>query len=133
MNQQAKDGLCELLGNTHEDRRSKIKVEMKVMETAHDVTTKCFFSYGEEVRLSRHCSRKRERFPITIVEYEEQERRDLLALERPKRRKDISKVQCYICKELGHYAYKCLERSNKAKRQGSMKKDLSLVTCCKCN
>jgi hypothetical protein len=32
MNQQAKDRLCQLLGKTHEDRRSKMKVKTKVME-----------------------------------------------------------------------------------------------------
>jgi hypothetical protein len=67
------------------------------------------------------------------VENEEQQLRDLLALERPKMRKDISKVQYCNCKELGHYASKCPERNNKANRQGSMKKGLGLVTCCKCN
>jgi hypothetical protein len=41
MNQQAKDGLGQLLGKIHEDRRSKMKVETKVMEIAHDTTTKC--------------------------------------------------------------------------------------------
>jgi hypothetical protein len=39
MNQQAKDGLCQLLEKTPEGRRSKIKVENKVMEIAPDVTT----------------------------------------------------------------------------------------------
>jgi hypothetical protein len=133
MKQQAKDGLCHLLGKTQEDRRSKMKVETKVMETAHDITTKCCFSCEEEGHLSRNCSRKRERLPTTIVEYEEQELRDLVALERPKKKKDNSKVMCYHCKELGHYADKCPKRSNKANRQGSVKKDLSLVTCYKYN
>jgi hypothetical protein len=39
MNQRAKDGLCQLLGKTPEDRRSKMKVEKKVMETSHNITT----------------------------------------------------------------------------------------------
>jgi hypothetical protein len=67
------------------------------------------------------------------VEYKEPQLRDLLALERPKKRKDINKVQCFNCKELGHYAFKYPERNNKTNRQISMKKDLGLVTCCKCN
>jgi hypothetical protein len=98
MNQQAKDGLCQLLGNAPGDRRSKMKVEKKVMETAHNVTTKCCFSCEEEGHLSRNCSRKRERFLTTRVEYEEKEVRDLLALERPKKKKDTSKVLCFNCK-----------------------------------
>jgi hypothetical protein len=66
------------------------------------------------------------------VEYEEKEVRDLLALERPKKKKDNYKVLCFSCKEIGHYANKCPERNNKANRQGSVKKDLSLITCYKC-
>jgi hypothetical protein len=132
MNQQAKDGLCQLLGKTPEDRRSKTKVEKKVMETAHNVITKCCFSCEEEGHLSRNCSRKRARFPTAIVEYEEKEVRDLLALERPKKKKDKSKVLCLKCKELGHYAKKCPGRNNKANRPGGVKKDLRLITCYKC-
>jgi hypothetical protein len=36
-----------LLGKTHEDRGSRMKVEMEVMETGHDVTTKFCFTCGE--------------------------------------------------------------------------------------
>jgi hypothetical protein len=79
MNQQASDGLCQLLGKTPEDRRSKMKMETKVMEKALDITTKSCFSCEEEGHLSRNCSRKRERPPTTIVEYEEMEVKDLLA------------------------------------------------------
>jgi hypothetical protein len=132
MKQQAKDGLCQLLGKTQEDRRSKMKVEMKVMETAHDIATKCCFSCEEEGHLSRNCSRKRERFPTTRMEYEEMEVRNLLALERPKKKKDNSKVMCFNCKELGHYADKYPERDNKANRQGIMKKNLNHITCYTC-
>jgi hypothetical protein len=71
-------------------------------------------------------------FSTPIVEYEEQELRDLLALERPKKKKDNSKVLCFNCKELGHYADKCPERDNKANRQGSVKKNLNHITCFKC-
>jgi hypothetical protein len=67
-----------------------------------------------------------------VVEYEESELRGLLALERPKKKKDNSKVQCFKCKELGHYADKCPERNNKANRQGGVKKDLRLITGYKC-
>jgi hypothetical protein len=58
--------------------------------------------------------------------------RDLLALERPKKKKDKSKVLYSNCKELGHYAEKCTERNNKANGQGSVKKDLRQITCYKC-
>jgi hypothetical protein len=132
MNQQSKDGLWQMLEKTPEDRRSKITVEKKVLETAHNLTTKCCFSCEEEGNLSRNCSRKRDRFPTAILEYEEMEVRDLLALERPKKKKDKSKVLYSNCKELGHYAEKCTERNNKANRQGSVKKDLRQITCYKC-
>jgi hypothetical protein len=132
MNQQAKDGLCQLLEKTPEGRRSKMKVETKVMETAPDVTIKSLLSSGRQGRLPRSCSKKRERFPTAVVEYEEKEVRDLLALERPKKKKDTSKVWCFNCKELGHYANKCPEGNNKANRQGGVRKDLSLITCYKC-
>jgi hypothetical protein len=80
MNQQAKDGLSQLLERTPEDRRSKMKVEKKVMEATHNISAKCCFSCEEEGHLSRNFLRKRERLPTTIVEYEENEVRDLLAL-----------------------------------------------------
>jgi hypothetical protein len=74
-----------LLGRTPEDRRPKIKVDKRVMETTHNVTNKCCLSCEEEGQLSRNCLRKRGRFPTTRVEYEETEVRNLLALERPKK------------------------------------------------
>jgi hypothetical protein len=100
MNQQAKDGLCQLL-----ERRSKKKVETKDMEIAPDVTTKSCLVGGRQGRLPRNCSKKRERFSTVVVEYEEKEVRDLLALERPKK------------KLLEHYARKCPERNNKLSKQ----------------
>jgi hypothetical protein len=58
--------------------------------------------------------------------------RDLLALERPKKKKDKSKVLYSNCKELGHYVEKCTGRNSKANGQSSMKKDLCQITCYKC-
>jgi hypothetical protein len=113
MKQQAKDGPCQLLGKTPEDGRSKMKVEDKVLETTPNHITKCCYLCEEEGHISRDCLKKQERFPITIVEYEESELRDLLALERPKRKKDNNKVLCFNCKELGHYANKCPKRTTK--------------------
>jgi hypothetical protein len=109
-----------------------MKVDKKVMETAHNITTKCCFSCEEEEHLSRNCSMKQERFSIAIVEYGEKEVRDLLDLERPNKKRDSSKVLCSNCKEPGHYAKKCPERNNQANRQDSVKKDLNHITCFKC-
>jgi recombinational DNA repair protein RecR len=88
MNQQAKDRLSYFLVRTPEDRRPKMKVKMKDMEVAPEATTKCCYSCEEEGHLSRNCSKKRERLSTMVVEYEENEVRDLIALERPKRKKD---------------------------------------------
>jgi hypothetical protein len=138
MNQQAKDGLSQLLGKTPEDGRSKMEVEMKDMKVAPEITTKSCLTCSRQGHLPRNCSKKREKFSTTVVEYEENELRDLLALEVPKRKKkkikkkDNSKVLCYKCKELGHYADKCPERDNKANRPGGVKKDLRLITGYKC-
>jgi hypothetical protein len=132
MNQQSKDGLCQLLEKTPEDGRSKIMVEKKVMEIAHNLTTKCCFSCEEEEHLFRNCLRKWERLPTAIVEYGEMEVTELLALERPQKKKDNSKVLCFNCKELGHYADKCPERDNKMNKQGSVKKNLNHITSYTC-
>jgi hypothetical protein len=66
------------------------------------------------------------------VEYEENEVRDLLALERPKGKKDNNKVMCFKCKELGHYVSKCPKLLLKANMQDSMKRDIRMITCYKC-
>jgi hypothetical protein len=64
------------------------------------------------------------------VEYEENEVRDLLALEIPKKKKKIkkkdnSKALCWNCKKLRHYAKKCPERNDKVNKQ----RGTYLVTC----
>jgi hypothetical protein len=137
MNQQAKYGLSQLLGKTPEDGRSKMEVETKDMKVAPETTTKSCLTGRRQEHLPRNCSKKRERFPTMIVEYEENEVRDLLALEvsnkkKKIKKKDNSKVLCFNCKELGHYANKFPERYNKMNIQGSVKKNLNHITCFKC-
>jgi hypothetical protein len=135
MNQQAKDRMSQLLGKTPKDGRPKMKVENKIMGTTHNLTTKCCFTCEEEGHLSRDCLKKRKRYPTMIVEYEENEVRDLLALEIPKKEKkkkkkkikekDNSNTSYWNCRELGHYAKECPEPN--------MQRGTDLVTCQKCN
>jgi hypothetical protein len=119
-----KDGLSQLRGKTPKNRRTKMKVENKIMGTTPNLTTKCCFSCEEEGHLSTDCLKKRKRFPTIALVYEENEVRDLLALERSKKKKYNSKVLCYKCKELGHYADQCPQRDNKANKQGRVKKNI---------
>src|SRR3954468_584051 len=87
--------------------------------------------------------KKRERSPT----YEEHELEELLALERPKKKKkkkclnpnkeDITQEQCYTCKEMGHYANECPEKKkNQRNKQEAMipkeKKDIIQVMCFRC-
>jgi hypothetical protein len=136
MNQQARDKLSHLLERTPKDQRPKAKMEAKDKEEVPDTTTKSCLTDRKQEHLHGNCIKKRERFPTTIVEYQENEISDLLALELPPKRKKkkqiSSKVLCFNCKEPGHYASNCPERSNKANTQGNMKKDLSMITCFKC-
>jgi hypothetical protein len=132
INQQAKDRVSQLPERTPEDGRLKRKMEDKDMEVTLNHATKCCYSCEEEGHLSRNCSKKRECFPTAIVEYEENEVRELLALERPKRKKDNSKVMCFKCKELGHYANQCPKLHHEVNLQDNMKRDIQMITCFKC-
>jgi hypothetical protein len=132
INQQAKDRMSQLPERTPDDGRLKRKMEDKDMEIAPNHTPKCCYSCEEEGHLFRNCPKKRERYPTTVVEYEENEVKDLLALERPKRKKDNSKIMCFKCKELGHYADQCPTRYQEVNMRNSMKRDLSMITCFKC-
>src|SRR3954470_19265365 len=84
------------------------------------------------------CPKKRERFPTFEMRYEEHELEELLALERPKKKKkDISQLQCYNCKEMGHYASDCPEKKkNQGNKQEELlpkeNKDIRQVMCFKC-
>ena len=84
------------------------------------------------------CPKKRERFPTSEVRYEEHELEELLALERPKKtKKDISQLQYYNCKEMGHYASECPEKKKSQEDKQKlvkpkMRKDISQVICKHC-
>ena len=58
----------------------------------------------------RKRSRRPGNFPTFEIRYEEHELEALLALEKPKKKKDKSHVQCHHCKEMGHYSSECPEK-----------------------
>jgi hypothetical protein len=112
MNQQAKDRLSHLLERTPKVRRPKAKVEAKDKEETSNTTAKsCLTSRKQELLLG-NCTKERERFSTTVVEYQENEVIELLALELPtKKKKDLSHVTCFKCKQKGHYSNQCPEKN----------------------
>jgi hypothetical protein len=70
------------------------------------------------------------------MEYEKQELEDLLALEKPRKKKDISQVECRECKRLGHYSWdypdkeKCRENEKRGYViNGGQKKNHAQENC----
>jgi hypothetical protein len=61
--------------------------------------------------LPGNCTKKWERFPTTVVEYQENEVTKLLALELPtkkkKKERDLNHVTCFKCNQKGHYSNQC--------------------------
>jgi hypothetical protein len=108
VNQQVKQKLHHSLG--------KAGAEFEPKEAKYFVTTKRN-NPGRRLQAPKNNRKKRERFPSIIMEYEQQELEDLLALEKPKKKKgisqvgkDLSLVTCYKCGDKGHYAYKCPQK-----------------------
>jgi hypothetical protein len=101
VNQQVKQKLHQSLG--------KASAEFEPEEAKHFVTTKRNNPSGR-LQVTKNNHKKRERFPSIIMEYEKKELEDLLALEKPKKKKDISQVECRECKRLGHYSWDCPDK-----------------------
>src|SRR3954469_2760417 len=99
----------------------------------------------------RKRSRRPGTFPTFKITYEEHELEALLALEKPKKKKDKSQVQCCHCKEMGHYANECPEKKQKYKENNQVwcnnckelghyvstcpqkiHEELNLITCYNC-
>jgi hypothetical protein len=89
LNQRAKDFISQSIGKIPEDTISKVgeETEVKSQEATHALTTKCCYICGEEGHISHNCTRKHERFPTYIVEIGDQEFQDLLAREKPQKKK----------------------------------------------
>jgi hypothetical protein len=108
VNQQVKQRLHQSLG------KAGAKFEPK--EAKHLVTTKRNNPSGR-LQVTKNNHKKRERFPSIIMEYEKQELEDLLSLEKTKKKKDISQVECRECKRLGHYSWDCLDKEKCKERE----------------
>jgi hypothetical protein len=137
MNQQAKEKLSHLLESTPEVRGSKAKMGARDKEEIHNTNTKSGLTHRKQEHLPRKCTKKRETFPTAMVECQDNDIRDLLALEIPtkkkkKKKQDLSKITCFHCQEQGHYADQCPEKDHKAKPRDNAKKDLSMITYFKC-
>jgi hypothetical protein len=85
VNQQVKQKIYHSLG--------KAGAGFEPKKEKHFVTTKRN-NPSERLQITKNNHNKRERFPSIIMEYEKQELEDLLALEKPKKKKDISQVEC---------------------------------------
>jgi hypothetical protein len=111
-------------------------MEAKDQEEIPDAITKSDLINRRQEHLPGKYTRKRERFPTAKVECQENEIKDLLALEIPtkkkKKKQDYSHITCFHCREQGHFADQCPEKEHKTNPQGSMKKDLNKITCFKC-
>jgi hypothetical protein len=112
-------------------------MEAKGQEQTPDTITWSDLITRRQEHLPGKGNQKRERFPTAEVEYQENEIKNLLALEIPtkkkrRRKQDCSHITCFHCRELGHYASQCPEKGQAINPPGSIKKDLSHITCFKC-
>jgi hypothetical protein len=130
VNQQVKQKIHQSLG--------KVGAEFEPEEAKHFVTTKRNNVSGR-LQVTKNNHKKRERFPSIIMEYEKQELEDLLALEKPKKKKDISQVECRECKRLGHYSWDCPDKEKRKESEkrgyvinGGQKKDRAQDNCFNC-
>jgi hypothetical protein len=101
VNQQVKQKLHQSLG--------KADAEFKPKEAKHFDTTKRNNPSGR-LQVTKNNHKKRERFPSIIMQYEKQELEHLLAPKKPKKKKDISQVECHECERLGHYSWDCPDK-----------------------
>jgi hypothetical protein len=116
-------------------KKASSEFEPKVGE--HFVTTRRNNPI-RRLKLTRNNSKKRERFPSIIMEYEKQDLEDLLAMEKPKKKKDIRQVECRKRKKLGHYLWDCPDKKGKESlKEGyvikwEQKKDRTQDICFNC-
>jgi predicted Zn-ribbon and HTH transcriptional regulator/DNA-directed RNA polymerase subunit N (RpoN/RPB10) len=112
-----------------------VKSEIKIMSfprTSKSTSKCCYKCKGDH--LARSCHIKRDWTSLIEIEYSKQDLEELLALETPKKKKkkNLSDVICYKCKDKGHYADKCPEKMKEKCLTRSHKKIISPVTCRRC-
>jgi hypothetical protein len=137
MNQQAREKLRHLIEGAPEAQVTKVKMEPKGQEETPDTVTRSDLITRRHEHLPGKCNWKQERFPTAKVEYQDNEIKNLLALEittkkKRKRKQDCSHITCFHCHNKGHYSDQCPEKEQTINPPGSIKKDLSHITSFKC-
>src|SRR3954471_18697331 len=115
--QRKQGGVQQLIADYHEKTTSTKKDEDKGKSQLAPPCNMTQFKGPKRRHMyyPRKRSRRPGNFPTFEIRYEEHELEALLALEKPKKKKDKSQVQCCHCKEMGHYANECPEKKQKYK------------------
>src|SRR5215216_3830171 len=121
--QRKQGGVQQLIADYQERDKSTKKDEDKGKSPLVPPCNMTQFKGPKKRHMNYPRSNRRSKKPVDIptyeITYEEHELEALLALEKPKKKKDKSHVQCKHCKEMGHYSSECPEK-NKYKEIGQV-------------
>ena len=109
------------------DNEVRVKSHPMISKSTSKCCYKCEGGY-----LSWNCHIKLDWTSSIEIEYGKQDLEELLALETPKKKKNLSDVICFKCKGKGQYADKCTEKMKDKCLTRSHKKIISPVTCRRC-
>src|SRR3954470_13659424 len=117
--QRKQGGMQQLIADYQEGAKSTQKDEDKGKSPLVPPCNTTQFKGPKRRHMYYPRNNRRSRRPGTVptfeITYEEHELEALLALEKPKKKKDKSHVQCCHCKEMGHYANECPMKKQKYK------------------
>src|SRR3954468_11407090 len=112
--QMKQGGVQQLIADYHERAKSTKKDEDKGKSPLVPPCNMTQFKGPKKKHMNYPRSNRRSKKPVDIptyeITYEEHELEALLSLEKPKKKKDKSHVQCNHCKEMGHYSSECPEK-----------------------